>query len=173
MDDIVTNNIFSDICFRITGQKKFSVDFVDNEYEDDCLPKSYNKGRLAIFLYGGKQAFISFSEKEIEGRNSAVQSVSTAFNIYYQSTVPNKELYYYFLGNGPKFETEYLKAIYRQMKTIGFRFLNPEKLVSPVVSFVSIERAVARRYSLGQKVSIAKQCKQNAQKSSWKASFPE
>ena len=48
MDHIVTNNILSDICFRITGQKKFSVDFVDNEYEDDCLPKSLKNETLSF-----------------------------------------------------------------------------------------------------------------------------
>ena len=79
-------------------------------------------------VYDNKNAFISFSEENVEGRNSAVQSIGTAFNIYFQSEAQNKELYYYFLGSGEKFETDYLISMYRQMQTIGFKFLNPERL---------------------------------------------
>lgn len=139
MRDILTSSVLQDVCSRITGQKGYDVDFVDNAYEDDCLSKSYNKGRLATLTYEGKNAFISFSEIDIEGRDSAVQSIPTAFNIFYQSEAPNKELYYYFLGSGSKFETDYLISFYRQMKTIGFIFLNPEVLTSSINSFASIE----------------------------------
>lgn len=128
MKDILSPIVLEDVCKRITGQKEYDVDFVDNEYEDDCLSKSYNKGRLATLVYDNKNAFISFSEENVEGRNSAVQSIGTAFNIYFQSEAQNKELYYYFLGSGEKFETDYLISMYRQMQTIGFKFLNPERL---------------------------------------------
>lgn len=154
MENIITNDILRDICLKITGQEDFSVNFVDNDYEDDYLSKSYNKGRLAIFKYDDKNAFISFSEESVKGRNSAVQSVSTAFNIFYQSQAPNKELYYYFLGSGTKFETEYLKATYRQMQTIGFKFLNPEVLSSSIISFSSIEDLIfSRRITSGKNKS--------------------
>ena len=62
MCDILTDQVLKDVCNRITGQQDFTVDFVGNDYEDDCLEKSYNKGRLAILKYDGKIAFISFSE---------------------------------------------------------------------------------------------------------------
>lgn len=139
MKDILSPIVLEDVCKRITGQKEYDVDFVDNEYEDDCLSKSYNKGRLATLVYDNKNAFISFSEENVEGRNSAVQSIGTAFNIYFQSEAQNKELYYYFLGSGEKFETDYLISMYRQMQTIGFKFLNPERLSNPIISFKSIE----------------------------------
>ncbi|MCD7835749.1 MAG: hypothetical protein LUG83_03675, partial [Lachnospiraceae bacterium] len=51
MKDILTPNILTDVCYRITGISEYDVDFVDNEYEDDCLSKSYNKGRLATLVY--------------------------------------------------------------------------------------------------------------------------
>lgn len=92
MRNILTDDILRDVCYKITGQTVFTVNFVDNEYEDDCLSKSYNKGRLATLVYDNKNVFISFSGEVPEGRNSAVQSVGTAFNIYYQSSAPNKEL---------------------------------------------------------------------------------
>ena len=90
MDNILTTDVLKDICIIMTGQEKFHVQFVDDKYEDECLPKSYNKGRLAVFKYENKNAFISFSEQEIRGRNSAVQSVGSAFNIFYQSRASNK-----------------------------------------------------------------------------------
>ena len=154
MSDILTEDILKDICIRITGQEKYTVRFVDNRYQDGCLPKSYNKGRLAIFKYGHKTAFISFSEVDVGGRNSAVQSVGSAFNIFYQSRVSDKKLYYYFLGRGSKFETDYLRAIYRQMQTIGFHFLNPEELSMSIDSFSSIEDLIfSRRITSGKNKS--------------------
>lgn len=154
MRDILTDEILKDVCQRITNQAEFTVDFVDNEYEDDCISKSYNKGRLATFIYGNKNAFISFSEESAEGRNSAVQSVGTAFNIYYQSEAKNKELYYYFLGKGSKFETDYLLSAYRQMQTIGFKFLNPEVISTPISSFTSIEDLIfSRKITAGKNKS--------------------
>lgn len=151
MKDILTPSVLQDVCYRITGQNDYNVDFVDNSYEDDCLSKSYNKGRLATLTYEGKNAFISFSETEIEGRDSAVQSIPTAFNIFYQSEAENKELYYYFLGSGSKFETDYLISFYRQMKTIGFTFLNPEVLTSSINSFISIEDLIfSKRITAGK-----------------------
>lgn len=51
MKDILSPIVLEDVCKRITGQKEYDVDFVDNEYEDDCLSKSYNKGRLATLVY--------------------------------------------------------------------------------------------------------------------------
>ncbi len=154
MNNILTADVLKDICMKITGQEKFDVQFVDDKYEDECLSKSYNKGRLAIFKYENKNAFISFSEKEVRGRNSAVQSVGSAFNIFYQSRASNKKLYYYFLGSGPEFETDYLRAIYRQMQTMGFHFLNPEALSTSIDSFSSIEDLIfSRRITSGKNKS--------------------
>lgn len=151
MKDLLTDDILRDVCLRITGQTDYNVNFVDNEYEDDCLSKSYNKGRLATLVYNDKNAFISFSEETVEGRNSAVQSIGTAFNIYYQSEASNKELYYYFLGSGTKFETAYLISVYRQMQTIGFNFLNPEVLSNAIISFSSIEDLIfSKRVTAGK-----------------------
>lgn len=148
MKDILTHDILRDVCTRITGQPDYDVAFVDNQYQDERLSKSFNKGRLATLIYDDKSAFISFSEKFIEGRDSAVQSVATAFNIFYQSDASNKELYYYFLGSGDRFETDYFYSVYRQMQTIGFQFLNPEVLSAPVISFSSIEDLIfSRRFT--------------------------
>ena len=122
--DVVTPDVLTDVCYRITGQTVFTHEYVDNEYQDMFLEKSYNKGRMAIMHYKDSVSYISFSELEIGGRNSSVQSVPTAFNMYFSNPYPNKRLYYYFLNVSRNAETDYQILIYRLMNTIGFEFLN-------------------------------------------------
>ena len=136
--DAITEEVMTDVCQKITGLTDYSFDFVDNDYEDNFLPKGYNKGRMAILQYQDSVSYISFSEKEIGGRNSSVQSVPTAFNLFYMNPYGNKHLFYYFLsavGAG----TEYQMLMYRLMKTIGFCFLNDTlALGQPITAFSSV-----------------------------------
>ena len=151
--DLMTNTVLKEIAVKITGRSDYKVEFVDNEYEDDYLPSGYNKGRLAILHYEGHVNYISFSEKEVHGRNSSVQSVPTAFNMFFQNASKKKRLFYYFLnveiGN---LETDYLIMMYRLMNTIGFRFLNASSaLTNKIVPFTSIEDIMFnRRVSSGK-----------------------
>lgn len=137
--DIITDGILKDITKKITNQDLFTVEFVDNDYSDDFLPKSYNKGRMAIMFYKDVVHFISFSEKEIAGRNSGIQSVPTAFNLFYNCEYPKKKLHYYFIHESGNAETDYYLLIYRLMLTIGFNILNPEVLNNKLYPFTSIE----------------------------------
>ena len=137
--DSVTIEVLKDVCIKITGTSDFEYEYVDNDYKDDVLEATYNKGRLAILYYNSKVAYISFSEIEINGRNSSVQSVPTAFNQYYMNGSKNKELYYYFLNSSGNAETDYHILIYRLMKTIGFVFINESVLKSPINPFTSVE----------------------------------
>ena len=154
--DLMTAEVLGDVCFRITGQSHYHVDFVENDYCDDFLPNTYNKGRLAILHYQGFVNYISFSELEVNGRNSSVQSVPTAYNMYYLNPHPNKQLYYYFLNvQGGNPETDYLVMMYRLMNTIGFQFLNASPdLLSRIQPFTSIDDIMFnRRISSGRNQS--------------------
>lgn len=138
--DEVTPDILKDICKLITGQSDFTYDYVDNAYSDDFLKKGYNKGRMAIMQYKDYASYITFSEKNIDGRNSSIQSVPTAFNMYYMNSYPKKHLYYYFLGFNGNGETQYHMLMYRLMKTIGFDFLNAKHALNQdILGFSSIE----------------------------------
>lgn len=154
--DLMTAEVLRDVCFRITGKYQYNVDFVENDYSDDFLPNTYNKGRLAILHYHDVVSYITFSELEVHGRNSSVQSVPTAFNLFYLNPYPNKKLYYYFLnvqaGNP---ETDYLIMMYRLMNTIGFHFLNASPdLLSRIQPFASIDDIMFnRRISSGRNQS--------------------
>lgn len=139
--DLLTKAVLDDVCYKVTGKNDYSLEFVENDYQDAFLPKTYNKGRLAILLYQGVVNYISFSEHEVHGRNSSVQSVPTAFNMFYTNPCQHKRLFYYFLNvQSGNTETDYLIMMYRLMNTIGFKFLNAnEKLNSRIQAYTSIE----------------------------------
>lgn len=144
--DVVTPEVLRDVCYRITGQTTFTHVYVDNDYRDMFLEKSYNKGRMAIMQYKDAVSYISFSELEIGGRNSSVQSVPTAFNLYYSNPYPEKRLYYYFLNASGNAETDYQIMIYRLMNTIGFEFLNASgSLQRKIQAFNSVEDIIFNR----------------------------
>jgi len=113
--DILTNDILTDICRRLTGQNNFTVDFDD---------EGYNKGRLVKLEFNGRMFYISVSENEIGSRNSFFQSFPTALMQFHLESNLNKGLYFYFLKPDNNIETNYFVFMYRLMKTIGTVFLN-------------------------------------------------
>lgn|SRR5574344_459792 len=108
---ILTKEILQDICKLVTKQQKFRV---VKDYE------SYNRGRLLTVEYHGTISYVSLSETEIGGRNSSVQSMPTALNIFYADETKKKNLYYYILPHIGNLNTDYHKFIYKLMTTAGF-----------------------------------------------------
>lgn len=144
--DEVSVEVLEDVCYRITGESQFTYEYVGNDYEDEFTPKSFNRGRIAVLKYKDSVSYISFSEQKIGGRNSSVQSVPTAFNMFFSNPYPKKKIYYYFLDFSGNAETEYQILIYRLMKTIGFCFLNAgENLERNICAFNSIEDIIFNR----------------------------
>ena len=138
--DVVTIDVLKDVCQHITGKTAFTYSYVDNNYQDEFLESGYNKGRIAILQYMDEVSYITFSEKEIGGRNSSVQSVPTAFNMYYMNPYPKKKLYYYFLNVTGNAGTDYQMLMYRLMETIGFNFINATLAIGhSLTAFSSIE----------------------------------
>ena len=149
-NDVVTPQVLADVCARITGCEKFTCMYADNDYEDEFLAAGYNKGRMAVMQYRDTAYFISFSERDIGGRNSSVQSVPTAFNLFYSNPYPQKKLYYYFLNTQGNAGTDYQILMYRLMKTVGFEFLNAGTAL-PIAAFASIEDIIhARKANAGK-----------------------
>lgn len=114
-DRILTNEILLDICLRVTGQSRFRV------VKDRS---TYNRGRLVFLEYGGIVNYISLSEANIGGRNSSLQSVPTAINMFYADQRQNKRLCYYFIPHVGNAFTDYHLFIYRLLMTAGIDFLN-------------------------------------------------
>lgn len=136
--EIVTSRVLSDIANRLTGQPKYTCEFD---------PKGYNKGRLAIITYRGRQSFVSFSESgKIGGRNSFFQSVTTALITYYKSRHTSTGIYFYFLPFNGKIEGAYFRFMYRLMATAGFIFLNAQSVLKhKIIPFNSIEDVITAR----------------------------
>lgn len=117
-DTILTDAILTDICQRVTGQNRYRV------VKDKS---TYNKGRLVYVECNNEIYYVSLSEISIEGRNSSLQRVPTAINLFYADTRPNKKLCYYFLPhNGNAFTPCHL-FIYKLLMTAGVLFLNITK----------------------------------------------
>lgn len=142
--DQLDDDYLKDICQKITGRTDYECHYVENDYSDDFLPKTYNKGRLATLRYNDYVHFITFSEQAIEGRNSSIQSVPTAFNMFYMCPYDKKKLYYYFICRKGNPATDYHMFVYRLMETVGFTFLN-FPVSSTITSFVSIEDMMRAR----------------------------
>ncbi len=114
-DRLLTNEVLLDICQRVTGQSRFRV-------VKDL--STYNRGRLLILEYEGIVNYISLSEANIGGRNSSLQSVPTAINMFYADQRLNKRLCYYFIPHVGNAFTDYHLFVYRLLMTAGVDFLN-------------------------------------------------
>lgn len=114
-DIILTDDILSDICQKVTGQ---------NQYRVVKDKSTYNRGRLVYVEYNNVVNYVSLSEISIDGRNSSLQSVPTAINLYYADHRENKQLCYYFMPHNGNAFTDYHLFIYKLLMTAGVRFLN-------------------------------------------------
>lgn len=119
--DSLTTDVLKDICYKVTQQRNYIV------REDTS---SYNKGRLVIVEYSGKRSYVTLSERKYEGRNSSIQSVPTALNIYWKDTYSNKQLCYYFLEHTGNAFTDYHIFMYRLMATAGMHFINSSQFTT-------------------------------------------
>ena len=61
-DDQVTPAILEDVCNRILGTKECDIQFVDNNFSNEDISATYNKGRTAFLYYKNAINIISFSE---------------------------------------------------------------------------------------------------------------
>lgn len=114
-DMILTREVLLDICQLVTGQNRFRV------VKDRS---TYNRGRLLLVEYEGIINYVSLSEASIGGRNSSLQSVPTAINMFYADQRQNKRLCYYFIPHIGNAFTDYHLFVYRLLMTAGVDFLN-------------------------------------------------
>jgi hypothetical protein len=138
--DILTQKILQDVCLRVTGRTDYTIDF-DND--------GYNKGRLAKIAYNGVITYVSFSEKEIQARNSTLQSFPTAFTQWFFERNHKKRICFYFLKPDGNIATSYLMYNYRLMATLGVEFLNSNEVLNQkIISFNSIDDIITNKESL-------------------------
>lgn len=132
--DSLTNDILHDMCQKVTYQDSFIV------REDTS---SYNKGRLVIIDYNGLRSYVTLSERKFEGRNSSLQSVPTALNIFCQDEYLNKQLCYYFLPHTGNAFTDYHLFMYRLMATAGMHFVNSTQYTTHILApFINVDELI-------------------------------
>jgi hypothetical protein len=137
--EILTKDILSDVCQRLTGQNKYTV-----KYDD----VGYNRGRLAMIEFNETKIYVSFSEHgKVSGRNSFFQSLTTAFSNYYSDPHPNKRIVFYFLPTiKGSFDSPYFQFMYRLMATNGVEFLNADAFLGKnVIEFKTIDDIIEAR----------------------------
>jgi hypothetical protein len=117
-DRILTREVLTDICLLVTGQ---------NNYRLVKDRSTYNRGRLLFVEYNGIINYVSLSEASIEGRNSSLQSVPTAINMYYADPRINKRICYYFISHIGNAFTDYHLFIYRLLLTAGVDLINIDR----------------------------------------------
>ena len=136
-DTILTDAILSDICQRVTGQTEYRV------VKDRS---TYNKGRLVYVEYDNIINYVSLSEISIEGRNSSLQSVPSAINLYYADTRQNKRLCHYFMPHNGNAFTAYHQFVYRLLMTAGVNFLNiTEYYHEPLLPYSNVDDLIIDR----------------------------
>lgn len=136
-DSILTSQVLNDICLKVTGQNDYTV------VKDTS---TYNKGRLLFVEFDGIVNYISLSEVSIEGRNSSLQSVPTAINMYYTDTRSNKRLCYYFMPHVGNAFTDYHLFVYRLMMTAGIKFLNLSQYYhQPILPYHNVDDLIVDR----------------------------
>lgn len=136
--DILTEEILSDICKKITGQAEFTVEFIDET----------NVGRLAILQYNDSISYISLSEDTISGRNSSFQSIPSAFVRYYLDETEKKNMFFYFLPAEGSYGSAYFTFMYRLMTTAGINILNAEDYLGQTIKpFISPDDLIVTRDS--------------------------
>ncbi|MCB0752393.1 MAG: HNH endonuclease, partial [Ignavibacteriae bacterium] len=121
-NNLLTNDILGDICFRITGLTDFTVSYIDET----------NEGQLATLAFEGNTFYIFLFQKK-DGRNASFQSFPTTLLKSLNDDQSNG-VFCYFLPTEeeeiPRIKTDYFKFMYRLMKTVGTNFIN-EELLAP------------------------------------------
>ena len=136
-DLLLTREVLLDICQLVTGQSQYRV------IRD---LSSYNKGRLLYVEYNGVINYVSLSEANIGGRNSSLQSVPTAINLFYEDHRLNKRLCYYFISHIGNAFTDYHLFVYRLLMTAGVEFLNIDRYYhTPVLPYKNVDELIIDR----------------------------
>ena len=134
-NNLLTNDILGDICFRITGLTDFTVSYIDET----------NEGQLATLAFEGNTFYIFLFQKK-DGRNASFQSFPTTLLKSLNDDQSNG-VFCYFLPTEeeeiPRIKTDYFKFMYRLMKTVGTNFIN-EELLAPytIQPFQTVENII-------------------------------
>ncbi len=120
IDTIIKDNDFTKICERLTGQTQYEVKWIEKRI----------KGKMFTLETDSQIYYITFTPKTVEGRNSYLQSVPTAFGIYLSESIKtNKRCQFclYFTPFRGENQTRYHQMMYRLLTSMGVNFVNADE----------------------------------------------
>lgn len=120
VDTIITDNDFTNICRRLTGNTIYDVEWVNKRI----------KGKLFTLETEDNIYYITYTPKVVGGRNSYLQSVPTAYGLYLKElnkSKKNSQFCLYFTEFRGENQTRYHKFIYRLLVSIGVYFINSDE----------------------------------------------
>ncbi len=120
VDTIITNADLLIICRRLTDQTDFEVKWVNKRI----------RGKMFTLETDSQIFYITYTPKEVGGRNSYLQSVPTAFGLYLKEFVSSKkpcQFCLYFTPFRGENQTRYHQLMYRLLISMGVNFINADE----------------------------------------------
>ena len=120
VDTIITYSDLSKICNKLTGKTQFEVKWVDERI----------KGKMFTLETDTHIFYITYTPKDVGGRNSYLQSVPTAFGIYLNEFVSSEKVCQFCLYFTPfrgENQTRYHQLMYRLLISMGVNFINADE----------------------------------------------
>lgn len=120
VDTIISHADLLKICKRLTGLTQFEVKWVNKRI----------KGKMFTLESDSHIFYITYTSKEVSGRNSYLQSVPTAFGIYLNEIVSSRKNCHFCLYFTPfrgENQTRYHQLMYRLLTSMGVNFINADE----------------------------------------------
>ena len=120
VDTVITSSDLQNICYRLTGKRKYVVEWKEQRI----------KGKMFTFETDDCKYYITYTPKEVGGRNSYLQSVPTAFGLYLNEAYnSNKKCQFclYITPTRGGNQTRYHKFMYGLLSSMGVVFLNADE----------------------------------------------
>jgi len=120
VDSVITNSDLKTICVKLTGKTVFDVEWVEERI----------KGKMFTLETEEIMFYITYTPKVVDGRNSYLQSVPTAFGLFLKESVQiqkKSQFCLYFTPFRGENQTRYHQFMYRLLLSMGIRFVNPDE----------------------------------------------
>lgn len=120
VDKIISESDLRNICNRLTGQSSYDV-----QWKEERI-----KGKMFTLETDNRKYYVTYTPKEVGGRNSYLQSVPTAYGLYLNDSLNNPkkcQFCLYFTPFKGENQTRYHQFMYRLLTSMGVVFINADE----------------------------------------------
>jgi hypothetical protein len=156
--DFLSDKDFEEMCFIVTGLKKYKLKWLDENEIIHSGGKSYryNVGNIVTIIQEAKISYITLGYPHNDGRNSYFQQIGPAYRRFLEDETTNKNFFFYALpinrpNNFGKILTLYHHFMFAILKAAGISGNWLEFLESEPRNFQNIEQLIASRNRLSKK----------------------